>query len=315
MKGWLSKSSFLAFGIALLLVGCSGTEPVGETPAAATGDSILRVYVVNYPLQYFAQQIGGTRVDVQFPTPSGEDPAFWSPDAEVVAAYQQADLILLNGAGYAKWVDKVTLPPSKLVDTSATFADRIIHIEGTVTHSHGPEGDHTHGETAFTTWLDMTLAIEHAKAVRDAFVKAKPEHETEFQGGFASLERDLLALDEGLQSIAAGITAPPILGSHPVYQYLAARYALNIRSVHFEPDEVPEGDAWHDLEHMLSEHPAKWMLWEDEPLPEATAKLEGVGVTSVVFNPCGNRPEQGDFVSVMKNNLTNLGRLQTGDHQ
>lgn len=310
MKGWLGKPCFLAFGLALLFIGCSAPEPVDETPAVTTGDSRLRVYVVNYPLQYFAERIGGTRVDVQFPAPSGEDPAFWSPDADGVAAFQQADLILLNGADYAKWVSKVTLPPSKLVDTSASFADRIIHIEGTTTHSHGPEGEHTHGEAAFTTWLDFTLAIEHAKAVRDAFVKAKPDHEAEFEKGFASLESDLLGLDETLQSVAASTTDLPILGSHPVYQYLAARYELNIKSVHFEPDEIPEGDAWHDLEHVLSEHPAKWMLWEGEPLPEAAAKLEGIGVTSVVFNPCGSRPEQGDFLSAMKNNLTNLERLK-----
>jgi zinc transport system substrate-binding protein len=265
--------------------------------------------VVNYPLQYFAERIGGDRVDVQFPAPSGGDPAFWSPDADAVAAFQQADLILLNGANYAKWVDRVTLPPSKLVDTSASFTDRIIHIEGTVTHSHGPGGEHTHGEAAFTTWLDMTFAVEHAKSVRDGFAKAKPEQEAEFQNGFASLESDLLALDESLRSLAAGKTEMPIVGSHPVYQYLAARYALNIKSVHFEPDEAPSGEAWHNLEDLLLKHPAKWMLWEGEPLPETAAKLEELGVKSVVFNPCGNRPGQGDFLSVMKNNLTNIEKI------
>jgi len=122
--------------------------------------------------------------------------------------------------------------------------------------------------------------------------------------GFARCR--VLELDENLRSLAAGKTEMPILGSHPVYQYLAEGYGLNIKSVHFEPDEVPSGEAWQDLEHLLSEHPAKWMLWEDEPLPEAAAKLEGVGLSSVVFNPCGNRPQQGDFLSVMKNNLTNL---------
>jgi zinc transport system substrate-binding protein len=268
------------------------------------------VYVVNYPLQYFAERIGGSEVDVHFPAPAGDDPAFWAPDAETVASFQQADLILLNGAHYAKWVDKVTLPPSKLVDTSAGFADRIIHIEGTVTHSHGPGGEHTHGEAAFTTWLDMTLAVEHVKALRDALVKAKPGSETAFQSGFAALESDLLALDESLRGLAAGKSDLPIMGSHPVYQYLAAPYELDIKSVHFEPDEAPSGEAWHDFEHLLSEHPAKWMLWEAEPLPEIAAKLEEKGVKSVVFAPCGNRPAQGDFLSVMKENVANLETIK-----
>ena len=48
------------------------------------------------------------------------------------------------------------------------------------------------------------------------------------------------------------------------------------------------------------------MLWEGEPLPEAKARLEEMGVGSVVFNPCGNRPEVGDFLSLMKNNIATL---------
>ena len=140
-------------------------------------------------------------------------------------------------------------------------------------------------------------------------MKAKPEHQAEFQERFASLESDLLVLDESLQNLAAVTTDLPILGSHPVYQYLAARYELNIKSVHFEPDEIPEGDAWHDLEQVLSEHPAKWMLWEGEPLPETTAKLEELGIKSVVFDPCGNRPDQSDFLEVMKANIANLEKI------
>ena len=107
---------------------------------------------MNYPLQYFAERIGGEHVEVSFPAPPDGDPAYWNPDPDSVAAYQQADLILLNGASYAKWVAIVTLPTSKLVDTSKGFRDRYIIIEGAVVHSHGPEGEHSHGETAFTTW-------------------------------------------------------------------------------------------------------------------------------------------------------------------
>ncbi len=53
-------------------------------------------------------------MDVLFPVPEEVDPAYWKPEAEDVAAYQRADLILLNGASYAKWVDFVKLPRSRL---------------------------------------------------------------------------------------------------------------------------------------------------------------------------------------------------------
>ena len=130
-------------------------------PVGADG-SRLTVYTVNYPLQYFAQRIAGERAEVVFPAPGDVDPAFWQPSAEDIASYQRADLILLNGAGYAKWIQRVALPRRKLVDTSATFRDRYIQVDGAATHSHGPNGDHSHAGTAFTTWLDLELA--HAQA-------------------------------------------------------------------------------------------------------------------------------------------------------
>ena len=64
----------------------------------------LRIYVVNYPLKYFAERIGGDYVQVEFPVPGNVDPAYWDPDIADISAYQKADLIMLNGAAYAKWV-------------------------------------------------------------------------------------------------------------------------------------------------------------------------------------------------------------------
>jgi zinc transport system substrate-binding protein len=126
---------------------------------AKDADAPLSVYVVNYPLQYFAEQIGGPDVRVVFPAPADGDPVFWKPSPEQIAAYQKADLILLNGASYAKWVAHVSLPASRMVDTSASFTDQFIPLEDQVTHSHGMSGKHEHDDVAFTTWLDPQQAI------------------------------------------------------------------------------------------------------------------------------------------------------------
>jgi len=299
--------------LALSLLGCAekAGEQAAPTTAAAAGPD-LTVCTVNYPLAWFAGRIGGDRVRVEFPAPPDGDPAFWTPGPDAVALYQQADLVLLNGAGYAKWTAMAPLPASKLVDTSAAFRDRYIVEEASTTHSHGPGGEHSHGGTAFTTWLDPTLAIEHARAVTEALAKASPGGAGEFQAGFDALERDLLALDGELAGITGGKADLPLLGSHPVYQYLARRYSLNLESVHFEPDEFPGEEAWRGLEKILAHHPAKWMLWEGEPLEETRARLREMGVESVVFDPCGNRPEEGDYLAVMRANASRLGAVYSG---
>jgi zinc transport system substrate-binding protein len=265
-----------------------------------------QVYTVNYPLTYFAERIAGSEVDVIFPAPNDVDPATWSPAAETIASYQQADLVLLNGAGYAGWIGRATLRESRLVDTSAEFADELIPIEDAVTHSHGPDAEHSHQGTAFTTWLDMNFASSQARAVFDGLVRVDPDHEADFRQRLGELEQDLDGIDRRFQDVANRIGGRPILFSHPVYQYLIRRYGLNGRAVHWEPDEMPGGDEWRRLARLLDTHAATWMVWESEPLPETVRRLEGVGVGSVVFTPSANRPLTGDLLSVMRENVAAL---------
>ncbi len=292
--------------VVLVVIATACGKPADERSAAERRDPRLQVYVVNYPLKYFAQRIGGSQVVVELPAPRDSDPAFWSPDAATVAAYQRADLILLNGAGYAGWVDRMTLPPSKIVNTSRSFADRYIVDEEGVTHSHGPEGDHSHGAIAFTTWLDPTLAVQQARAILAAFTSARPEGEATFRQGFDLLERDLAELDDKLGGFLKTRARLPLLTSHPVYQYLGRRYDLNLVSVHFEPNDYPDERAWRELAAILEVHPAEWMFWEAEPLETSADRLRQMGVESVVFDPSGNEPPDGDYLTVMRDNLNNL---------
>jgi zinc transport system substrate-binding protein len=266
----------------------------------------LQIYTVNYPLQYFAERIGGDYVNVFFPAPSDVDPAFWTPEREVIRQYQKADLILLNGADYAKWIDRVTLPKSKLVDTSRSFKSDYIPLEDTATHSHGPAGEHAHTGVAFTTWLDPLLAIKQADSIKEALIKLMPEHKDTFISNYESLKNDLEDLNNKIMKIVSINPEKPLLASHPVYQYLAMRYNLNLRSVHWEPDEVPGTDQVKELDIILENHPAEWMIWEDEPEAETEALLRERGIQTLVFNPSSNTPEEGDYLEVMNRNATNL---------
>jgi zinc transport system substrate-binding protein len=287
--------------IAILLGLCSAQAVVAEDR--------LQIYTVNYPLAYFAERIAGDLAEVSFPAPPDVDPAFWMPDPDTIAAYQSADLILLNGADYAKWTAKVSLPRSRTIDTSRAFRDAYIRASDGVSHSHGPGDEHTHGGVAFTTWLDLGQAGRQAGAVAQALTRKRPTAKPQIDRNLQSLQGDLLQLDERIAEITRTDPGRPLLASHPVYQYLARRYGLNLKSVMWEPEEVPNDDQWNKLEGILRDHPAKWMIWEGEPAQESTERLRALGVESVVVNPCANRPATGDFLTVMLENVGNLDRI------
>lgn len=296
------------FGGLLLLactVSCRQAERPAQRPVQPAG--LKTVYVVNYPLKYLAERIAGGSVQIVLPAPADEDPAYWMPTSETIGAYQRADLILLNGAGYAGWVSKVSLPDSRLVDTSAAFADRYIALDDDLLHSHGPEGEHSHKGTNFNTWLDPALAILQAKKIADAFSAAAPERAASFEENFKTLQADLEALDATLKEITAKSNpTPPLVASHPVYDYLARRCGWNVKSMHWEPDEMPDEGQWAKLQTLLAEHPARWILWEAPPQEAIVGRLAELGLTCVVFYPCANVPEDGDYLEVMRDNAERL---------
>jgi zinc transport system substrate-binding protein len=280
-----------------------------EQETVKTDNTQPLIFVSNYPLKYFTERMASSLVDIQFPANSARDPAYWQPTSEEIVAMQQANLIILNGASYEQWIKNATLPQSKLIETSAGFVDQLIPLEETVTHSHGLEGEHEHAGTAFTTWLDMTLAVEQARAIQRALTKLLAEHNAQLEENFKNLEADLQALDEQLNSIVSKSPDQKVIFSHPVYQYLERRYNMKGMSVHWEPEELPDDGMWNEFKHILEHHPAKWLIWEGEPDAQTVSELEKRGVKSVVFDPCGTEPEAGDFLTVMSDNMEALQKI------
>lgn len=306
--------SFIASSIAALGLAACKKQPSAPAPAPAAPKAVPsqapsksgkpRVLVANYPLHYFTQRIAGDLVESVFPAPPDEDPAFWQPTDAVIGWFQEADLILMNGATYSKWAEKVTLPAAKLSDTSAEFKASLIEVKDAVTHSHGPAGDHSHGGVAFTTWLDFSQAIAQATAARTALGKVLPQSAaTSLDANLKTLSSELEALDARMKTVGARMKGTPVVASHPVYQYLARRYGINLKAVLWEPETVPDDKAISELKVLLGSHPAKSMIWEGEPAKESVEKLAALGIASIIFDPCGNAPEGGDFISVMKSNV------------
>ena len=293
-------NSLLSILAIVLLAFCS-SEKKQDTAEEVRSKPL--VAVVNFPLYTFANRIGGDMVEVFFPQIEG-DPAYWEPDESSIEKFQNAALILLNGADYAKWVEKVSLPSSTQVNTSKSFSSDLIEIQGEV-HSHGPEGEHSHSGFAFTTWLDMKNAEKQAETVYQALSDLLPDEKVSFEANFKEVRTRIQQFDDQLSELLGRDEDLVLFASHPVYQYLAKGYAVDIVSYHWEPDQMPSDAEWKEFEHELDHHSGRIMLWEDEPLPEFREKLEGIGVSVIVFNPGSNRSAL-DFIALMEQNIQNL---------
>lgn len=283
---------------AIAFAAAAALAAAASTLAAAP----IVVYADSGHLAHFAQRLGGDAVDARFPAPEGVDPEFWRPSIAVIAAYQGADLILLNGAGFAGWTERVSLPRGRVVDVSRGFADRFIAVEG-VTHSHGPEGEHTHEGTSPYVWLDFALAAEQARAVAAAVARRAPDAAAAVEGRLAAFEAELAALDAEARALGGGA----LLASHPRYQYFARAYGFTVESVDWDPEQAPTAEAMAELAALRDAHPADVMLWERAPVPAMAEALADAEIVVVVLDHGTAMDVDDDFVGMMRAALTALG--------
>ena len=296
---------FLLVGlVGLLAAGCRSNE--AQPAPGRNGTLPATAYAVNYPVAYFAQRLAPDELQVVFPAPPAVDPAFWKPAPEVIGQFQEAGVILLNGAGYARWVQHATLPRSRIVVTADGCRASFLPAPTAVTHQHGPGGEHAHGDTAFTTWLDLRLAACQASHVRDALVRLSPAQGAAIKARFDALEGELTQLDRRLRAGSNTWRDKPMLASHPVYQYLADAYSLHIEALHFEPDVALTPEDLQALDILLQRHPSTLMLWEAQPQAETEKQLRERGVRIVVFEPLAQAPGDGDFLMRMTQNIDRL---------
>ncbi|MFH1748991.1 MAG: zinc ABC transporter substrate-binding protein [Planctomycetota bacterium] len=294
--------------VLLIVTGCKQQPPTTKPSNQQTSSA---VYTTFYPTAYFAERIAGDHVKVVNPCPPDADPAFWMPDEQTITNYQNATMIIINGASFEHWLAKVTLPEERIVDTTKPLADKFIVLEGAVSHSHGPGGAHTHEGIDGHTWLDPVNAMTQAEEIHRALIVSFSQHQYAFVQGYADLARDLEALDARLKALAAKMSQTHLLCSHPAYNYLGRRYGWQLHNFHLDPEEVPDEATLKEIKDCLAKNAARYMLWEAPPTAEVIDSLADLGLEHLVFSPAesldADQQKGGtDYLSIMQENIARL---------
>ena len=231
--------------------------------ASACGDrggstDRLQVVATVYPLGYFAERIGGDRVEVNVLVGPGIEAHGFEPTVSDLRALGDADVIVMNGIGLEPWLNGAIDALGNEVEAIVVeAADPSRAMEGEV-HSHGEEeGDHDedegdhgdedadgegdhgdedadengdHGDEASDLdphmWLNPTLAAGQVERIRDAFVAADPSNAEAYRQGASELVAELNALDEEIAASLGSCQHEHFVTSHAAYGYLAAQYGL-----------------------------------------------------------------------------------------
>ncbi|WRS27248.1 metal ABC transporter substrate-binding protein [Oscillospiraceae bacterium MB08-C2-2] len=299
--------SILAAGLVFLTgVGCKGADQPPEQ------SDKLSVCVSFYPMYDFAAKIGGEHVSLTNLVPAGTEPHDWEPRPADIAALEKADVFIYNGAGMEHWVDGVldALSTEKLVivETSHGLTQATEQKD-----EHSDEEEDDHGGLDPHVWLDPVLVKEQAVAIRDAFVKADPEHQADYESNYQTFVGQLDELDQEFRKTLEPLPGKDIVVAHAAFGYLCRRYGLNqVAAEGFSPDSEPGPAQLSKLISYAREHQIRVIFFEELTSPKVAEVIaREIGAETAVLNPLeGLTPEQEaageDYFSVMRRNLEAL---------
>ena len=242
----------LPFTALLLILSAAALFPGGrdELPAPDTGDR-LSVFVSILPQQFFVEQIGGDRVDVQVMVPPGKSPATYSPTPRQVSSLGTADVFFTIGVAFERTflpAVRKNLGALRIADTSEGIERR--RIEG---HDHDEDHDHGDEEPDPHVWMSPVLVKKQGAIITDTLILLDPGGEDYYRSNYDRFAGELDSLDAYLEESLEPLKGQTMFVYHPAFGYFADRYSLRQVAVETGGKEPTPAQLENIIEHARKE--------------------------------------------------------------
>ena len=198
---------------AATLVACGGDDPKPMDEAARGDCPVGPVHVVVSVDQWgdVVRQLAGDCAEVTtIVDGAAGDPHEFEPSPADLAAFDDADVVVVNGLGYDTWA-------SDAVESSS--GDAVVVDAGEIAGS--AQGDNPH------VWYDPTVVKETAVAVTQALQQvSKSQAEEYYTDRFQRWEQSLVPYDAAIERIRAGAAGRPYAATESVFDPMAAALGL-----------------------------------------------------------------------------------------
>lgn len=235
------KRTALIFSILIILgtfLGGCGKE---SADSKKKNENLLQVYTTVYPLQYFAEQIGGEYVNVETIYPPGSDEHTFEPSQKDMMALADADLFLYVGLGLEGFVDKASntlenedvklVPVAEELHLEEDGHENETAAEDSDSHEEGSQDGHGHGDVDPHVWLDPIYANELALVIKNQLAEQMPEHKKAFEKNYLELSGRLNTLDQQFAEVVGSAKRKEIIVAHSAYSYWEKRYGIDQISI------------------------------------------------------------------------------------
>ena len=289
MRNRRRRPRIVASGVSLLALAAACTGDVSD----GGGDGgPLRVVASFYPLAEAARRVGGDCVTVTDLTPPGVEPhdLELTPDAlEIIAG---ADLVVHLGAGFQPALEEA------LGEASGVIVDA---MEGQTVLAESAEAD-PH------VWLDPSRYSRIAEDVAAGLREAGALETCPIEARTSAFRDELALLDAEFATGLADCEDDVIVTNHAAFGYMVDAYGLRQEAISgLEPEAQVDARRLSELRELVVREGVSTIFTEELVAPDVAELLASeVGATTAVLNTIETKPEAGDYLSAMRENLRRL---------
>lgn len=295
------------------LTGCSGSDA-----ADGSGGGELDVVASFYPMEFLAEEIGGTHVSVTTLTKPGVEPHDLELSPRQIGSLGDADYILyLKGIqpavddAIAQSGAKNTVDAAELTSLEAHGAE-VDSPDHASSDEHEEHEEHDGAGLDPHIWLDPVKYAEVAEGVGTSLAKADPAHAADYRANTDRLVEKLNTLNTAYETGLKSTTTRTFLTTHSAFGYLAERYGLTQEGIAgVDPEAEPSPARIKDLQHIAEENGATTVFFETLASDKTAKTLaKDTGLRTDVLDPLEGITDSSkgdDYLQVME---SNLGALQ-----
>jgi zinc/manganese transport system substrate-binding protein len=253
-----------AIAIALLL-------GLGQALPSRAADGAISVVAAENAYGDIARQIGGGRVAVtSILSNPNQDPHLFETAPGTVRTLSGAQVVVLNGADYDPWMDKLL--------KAAPRAGRAVISAAALTGR--KPGDNPH------LWYDPATMPKVAAALADAFSKADPAHAADYAARLKTTLAGLARIDARVAQMKAKFAGQTVTATEPVFGPMTGAIGLKMRNESFQlsmmNDTEPSARDVAAMEDDLRGRKVKALLYNSQVTEKLTERLRGIAVKAKV---------------------------------
>jgi zinc/manganese transport system substrate-binding protein len=252
----LAVAALLAFG--------------GASSSQAAESKIAVVAAENF-YGDLARQIGGDRVQVaSIMNNPDQDPHLYETAPGVVRQIAGARIVVLNGANYDPWMEKLL--------KAGPRADRTVISAASLTGRKA--GDNPH------LWYDPDTMPKVAAALAQAFSKADAAHAPDYAARLKTTLASLDRINARVAQMKAKFAGQPVTATEPVFGLMTNAIGLTMRNESFQlammNDTEPSARDVAAMEDDLRGRKVKALIYNKQVSEKLTERLRDIAVKAKV---------------------------------